>query len=641
MMRGNKTAKLLMLGTIFIFMACNLAGCGKKQNENGQEDAKAEFIMTSAILDKKVQIGKEGTLFYIQNENVEMGFSQNIELFNGAFLMYGFDGEMTEEGGDNRDFSLKIINPTTGEIITSASFSGKELPNIQICEDSIAINDWANGQILILDEKLQESHRYQVPCEYNSLYLSSDAQRAYVFKPDEGLEVTELASGEVKILLDQTVSLYTSDICGNVVTFSYIDKKTQLEQYGSIDLDTEKITDFPFAGSFYSINHVNDIWMATKFGDEERVYMGNDESVNVFEYGDEFYSVVRYPENGNLLSVLHDEEGVSEMILYDINGKFLSKCTNTLRGASLQSDLIWSEVDNGYFFVMCDSDGKDKLMFWDMSVSVSGENISLKPLESESLETNAVSTELYEKAKELGNKYGIQIRIAEQMEADYNDYKVEKILDEYQIKQALEIVERALNLYPEGFFRQLLYGSIREIELHLSGAVTNLEIPDGEVNGFTSYSGFVQTRGERAVIVTDIKEIGSLESYLHHEIFHLIDDKLTFDAGIRPDAMYSEEKWMRLNPEGFKYAGSTFELPEELLSREYDEWFVDLYSKTFPREDRARIMEYAMIGMDAMFVAAPYRQEKLKYLNDCIRDAFDTTGWPERTVAEETLEKSY
>ena len=263
MMRGNKTAKLLMLGTIFIFMACNLAGCGKKQNENGQEDAKAEFIMTSAILDKKVQIGKEGTLFYIQNENVEMGFSQNIELFNGAFLMYGFDGEMTEEGGDNRDFSLKIINPTTGEIITSASFSGKELPNIQICEDSIAINDRANGQILILDEKLQESHRYQVPCEYNSLYLSSDAQRAYVFKPDEGLEVTELASGEVKILLDQTVSLYTSDICGNVVTFSYIDKKTQLEQYGSIDLDTEKITDFPFAGSFYSINHVNDIWMAS------------------------------------------------------------------------------------------------------------------------------------------------------------------------------------------------------------------------------------------------------------------------------------------------------------------------------------------------------------------------------------------
>lgn len=30
-----------------------------------------------------------------------------------------------------------------------------------------------------------------------------------------------------------------------------------------------------------------------------------------------------------------------------------------------------------------------------------------------------------------------------------------------------------------------------------------------------------------------------------------MDGKLTFDAGIRPDAMYSEEKWMRLNPEGF------------------------------------------------------------------------------------------
>ena len=65
-----------------------------------------------------------------------------------------------------------------------------------------------------------------------------------------------------------------------------------------------------------------------------------------------------------------------------------------------------------------------------------------------------------------------------------------------------------------------------------------------------------------------------------------MDGKLTFDAGIRPDAMYSEEKWMRLNPEGFN-----MRVVEELLSREYDEWFVDLYSKTFPREDRARIME--------------------------------------------------
>lgn len=39
-----------------------------------------------------------------------------------------------------------------------------------------------------------------------------------------------------------------------------------------------------------------------------------------------------------------------------------------------------------------------------------------------------------------------------------------------------------------------------------------------------------------------------------------------------------------------------------------------------------------MLGEYNMFIAAPYRQTKLDYLNRCISDAFDTTGWPEKTV---------
>ena len=117
--------------------------------------------------------------------------------------------------------------------------------------------------------------------------------------------------------------------------------------------------------------------------------------------------------------------------------------------------------------------------------------------------------------------------------------------------------------------------------------------------------------------------------------------KMMFAAGIKEDSVYSEEAWMELNPEGFEYAGTTFELPEELYNEEYDLWFIDMYSKTMPREDRARIMEYAMTGDYNMFIAAPHRQAKLEYLNQCIRDSFDTFGWPEKMVWEETLEKSY
>ena len=143
------------------------------------------------------------------------------------------------------------------------------------------------------------------------------------------------------------------------------------------------------------------------------------------------------------------------------------------------------------------------------------------------------------------------------------------------------------------------------------------------------------------MVVLDVNEGDALRNYLHHELFHLLDNKLEFDSMLREGAIYSEDAWMKLNPEGFEYADSTFVLPDELYNEEYDLWFIDMYSRTFAREDRARIMEYAMLGDFNMFISAPYRQAKLEYLNQCIRDAFDTTGWPEVTVWEETLENSY
>ena len=75
-------------------------------------------------------------------------------------------------------------------------------------------------------------------------------------------------------------------------------------------------------------------------------------------------------------------------------------------------------------------------------------------------------------------------------------------------------------------------------------------------------------------------------------------------------------------------------MPEAYFENDDGEWFIEDYSRTYPREDRATIMECAMLELDAMFVAASYRQAKLNYLCECIRDAFDTTEWPAETVWE-------
>ena len=236
----------------------------------------------------------------------------------------------------------------------------------------------------------------------------------------------------------------------------------------------------------------------------------------------------------------------------------------------------------------------------------------------------------------MGETYGITIKIADQTQSEFYDFYAEPEYDETYIKDALIILEKVCSAYPDGFFHQLLYGNTTEIQFHLTGELTKTDLTEGDTSGFTSFSGFTTDGEGRTTVAVNIARPGSLEQTLHHEIAHLIDNKLTFDARIRGNALYSDEKWETLNPEGFEYADSYTNLPMEFYNDGYENWFMELYSRTFIREDRATIMEYAMAGYSWAF-NTPERIAKLEYWSTCIRDAFNTDGWPEMTLWESTL----
>ena len=67
-------------------------------------------------------------------------------------------------------------------------------------------------------------------------------------------------------------------------------------------------------------------------------------------------------------------------------------------------------------------------------------------------------------------------------------------------------------------------------------------------------------------------------------------------------------------------------------------WFVDDYATINPTEDRARVLEYAMADYGMWtFEGNEGLTAKLDYYARCIRDGFDTTGWPEVTLWEQYL----
>ena len=104
----------------------------------------------------------------------------------------------------------------------------------------------------------------------------------------------------------------------------------------------------------------------------------------------------------------------------------------------------------------------------------------------------------------------------------------------------------------------------------------------------------------------------------------------------RDDALFSEERWLALNPEDFSYSEDYGSLRGDIQPEWYS-YFVDDYAMINATEDRARIFENAVENSGMLFRDAPGRIAKLQYYSDCILDCFDTTGWPETVAWEAPL----
>lgn len=157
-------------------------------------------------------------------------------------------------------------------------------------------------------------------------------------------------------------------------------------------------------------------------------------------------------------------------------------------------------------------------------------------------------------------------------------------------------------------------------------------------------TAFVQHENGKITMVLNVcSDAELLERTFYHETSHIIDQVLAHDAQYREDALYSEEKWQSLNPDKFTqlnpenggYYGSYEMLPMSYYDESFVPYFASDYGKSFPTEDRATIFEGAMAGSLQKSL-----REKLEYYCECIRDCFDTSGWPNSTTWEETL-KAY
>ena len=232
--------------------------------------------------------------------------------------------------------------------------------------------------------------------------------------------------------------------------------------------------------------------------------------------------------------------------------------------------------------------------------------------------------------EEIEDKHGIEISIGKECSSMNGGYAVCALEDYETVKQSLEMLDEELSKYPDNFLEQIKYNGYDTIHFYLASTLIGMGY------GLDYAGGFQNELGNEMLITIDCTIPDDARTTVHHELSHIIDDFIDTKSG------FDENAWKSFNPVTeaytdlytYDYGMFGYEGMEKFIfDYAYDDnsgsCFVDCYSMTFPTEDRARIWESVMMMEEASvnFEQSPILTKKLNYYAQCIRQAFDTSGW--------------
>ena len=570
------------------------------------------------LLDQGMDTGTSGNLLYIPNDFVESMACPKIHLYENSLLLY----EHTMSGM----LHMKRISLEDGRLLAEASYCLTPAVRVQVGNGAIGLCDSGSGQVLILNDDLQQERTYAVPMEGESWCLNQELETLYIFFSDKGLLCWNLITGQNDWLLENAAFTKSFGVSDGYALLSYTDRADQKTYIRCLNLSTATFETVPIDGLISSGVRSGGQWLLRQSFESDKYVLIDQDASGTFVWPEGLVELLS--RRRQLLMV---DDTYRNFNLYDLNGDFVSQCNlPQIEYASAGTDFVWSGYWQGYFFYDT-YENAAHLMFWNPDISPEGENLSIMPLGTVQPSEPVMEQALYQRAAELSKRFGVNIRIGEQCSLDYSHYEATILKDPTIVRAALNVLERTLSTYPEDFFLELCYGDIQEIRIELT---TQLQAKAQIDTHPESVGGFAQSMPNRYLLI--LEGSGLSDKTVYHEFSHIIDKRLEWDAMLRPDALYSEETWLSLQPEGFRYADSYTNMPTSIRTFENSGYFVSSYAMTFPTEDRATLMALAMTN-STLIEENIGMMNKMRYYAACIRDSFDTTVWPETTAWEQVL----
>ena len=191
--------------------------------------------------------------------------------------------------------------------------------------------------------------------------------------------------------------------------------------------------------------------------------------------------------------------------------------------------------------------------------------------------------------------------------------------------QFLPELEQALASLPQEFYEKTVW------EGKLRIAVVRYMTGDTEQGSLETSTNLQYWIGKEPVIALAMGS-DTMRNF-RHAMAHLIDTQVLSKSS----AFY---EWNALNPEGFAYDNNYItnaDRTDTTYIEGENRYFIDLFSMSYAKEDRARIFEYACMPGNEELFEAPVLQEKLRRICEGIREVFHLQGVEEKFPWEQYL----
>lgn len=505
-------------------------------------------------------------------------------------------------------------------------FLSAEDPSLQIWSSGMSYFDPQRQQTVLLDISLKEIRHLAAPEGLTGVPLLGEDQDTLYYCTDDAIRVWDMTTGIHRILRETDTSgltltgLYLQDS----ILLCHSAKGVQVIRAldGSIAWEGTELTLTGTSGTYYASLPAG-VTQALVFG---RV----DDEPTALTPSDLYAQGTFFPRQDALVTVSTLSQTQIRLDYYALSSGHRVSCLPLNLSASPAA--MAGTAEGWIYLLVEDPDyGCYAIYRWDPdSPAINDGNCYTGPYYTAAAPDYHGLLSCQAEAQRIGARFGINIHLWDETESVSPwDYTFQPEYMVPLLQQELDNLEQRLEAFPEGFL-ETTAGNFSSLNIYLVRSITGT----AESGSLDRADGIQYFNATDACIALAVGKTS--EKALYHELYHVMETQIL-------NKSIALDQWDKLNPADFSYSYDYSANTSRDVGNFLDDdirSFIDLYSMSFPKEDRARIFEYAMIsGSESLFASSPL-QYKLKQLCIGIREAYGLKKSPEEFPWEQYLIQS-